>query len=128
MVILDTCTLLWVVSGHSQLSSKAKELIAHNAGALYVSSISALEVGIKHRRKKLRLPLPPEEWFDLALALHGIFEIPVSWRVAVRASTLPMHHNDPFDRLIIATAQLTEAILLTPDQIIPKYRGLRVIW
>lgn len=128
MVILDTCTLLWLASSEDKLSSIARETISKNAGSLFVSSISALEISIKHRRKKLKLPLPPVEWIQLVLELHGLLEIPVSSEIAAEAGTLPMVHNDPFDRIIIASALVTESLIVSPNRDIAKYELVRTIW
>ncbi len=59
---------------------------------------------------------------------HGINEIPVSWRIGYRATELPDIHNDPFDRLIIATAQNRGLRIVTKDEIFPQYPEASVVW
>jgi len=117
-----------MVSQQSSISAKALDLIVRNAGKLHLSSISAFEIGVKHRRKKLSLPLPPLDWVKLALQLHGVTDLPMSWEIAALATTLPPIHSDPFDRIIIATAMHNDLPILTPDRSIKRYRAVKVHW
>ena len=128
MFLLDTCTLLWLTSDQTQLSSPAKEAIAGGAGKLFVSAISAFEIGIKHNKGKLELPIPPTRWFNRAMRLHGLRRIAITPRIALRATTLPPLHNDPMDRFIIATAQIRKLVLITPDEHISQYPNLACLW
>ena len=127
MVLLDTCALLWLASDQSQLSIKARKTIQQNAGALFVSSISAFEIAIKCRSKKMVLPLPPEQWFAQAIDFHGIKEVAVTHNIAVHSVQLPLLHNDPCDRIIIATSQLHNMAILTCDKLIFQYK-VNVTW
>ena len=102
MVLLDTCTLLWLVSDQRKLSKKAKEAVKQHSDSLFVSSISAFEIAIRSRQRKLELPMSPLEWFVRSLEFHGIHEIPVSSEIAANSVSLPPLHNDPCDRIIIA--------------------------
>ena len=104
-MLLDTCVLLWLVAGSPRLSDTATALVRSHAGSLHVSSISALEIGLKVARGKLALPLAVDEWFPRALDVHGVHCVPVGWELAAASAALPPHHADPFDRLIVATAR-----------------------
>jgi len=128
MFLLDTCTLLWLASDQGQLSDPAREAIAAGAGRLFVSAISAFEIGVKHNKGKLTLPSPPDIWFPKALKLHGLRRIAVTPRIALRATSLPPLHNDPMDRLIIATAQIRRLVLITPDAHISQYPNVTCLW
>jgi len=128
MVILDTCTLLWLAADQSKLSGKARSVISANAGSLFVSSISAFEIAVKHKKKKLVLPEAPGKWFPAVLEHHGIAEIPVDSSIAIDASALPPFHNDPADRIIIATAITHGMIVLTPDHCIGQYGEVIAKW
>jgi len=128
MILLDTCTLLWLVMDHSHLSPIALKTMEKNAGRLSVSAITAFEIGLKAERGKLELPFPVQVWFKKAVQLHGILEFPVTSAIALTASALPPVHNDPFDRLIIATALEHGAALLTPDPMIKKYPEVKTLW
>ncbi len=128
MILLDTCVLLWLASDQKKISKGAVQSIKKNPGGLYVSSISALEIGIKNHKKKLILPKEPMDWYEDVLNFHGIGEIPVDYRVAIISSGLTGYHNDPADRMIIATAQIYNCPILTPDPLIKKYSQVTVIW
>jgi PIN domain nuclease of toxin-antitoxin system len=124
MVLLDTCALLWP----EQLSVRAKALISTHRASLSVSAISAFEIAVKSRKCKLDLKLPAEEWWNTALAHHGIASIPVSAEIALASVALPQLHNDPADRIIIATAALHRAPVLTSDGAFPAYTSIVVEW
>ena len=127
MVLLDTCALLWVASGRSKLSSNALEHIERAAGSRFVSAISAFEIGVKHAKGQLELSQAPSEWFALALEHYGIQPLPVKWQIAALSTSLPRHHNDPADRIIIATAMIHDLAVVSPDIMFREY-GVRVIW
>ena len=93
-----------------------RRAIADNAGHLFISAITAFEIGIKHRRGALDLPLPAADWIARALEHHQVQEIPVGWRIAERSTSLPPLHKDPADRIIIATSLITGVSILTPDR------------
>jgi PIN domain nuclease of toxin-antitoxin system len=128
MLLLDTCVLLWLASDTSKLSSIATREIAKNAQGLFVSAISALEIAIKSRNGKLALPLPPQIWFLEALAFHGIHELPVTSAIATASVHLPLLHNDPCDRIIIATSALSGMKIVTCDSLIANYEQADTIW
>ena len=93
-----------------------------------VSSISGLEIALAVKRGRLILPAPPETFIARALEQHAIQEIQVSSVIGCRSSTLPDHHNDPFDRIIIATALIHRAKILSKDEMIRLYRDIEVVW
>lgn len=128
MVLLDTCTLIWLVENDKQLPLKVRSILEKNHGAIYVSAISAFEVGIKHARKKLKLPLPPEQWFPEVLEFHGLTELALTSEILLASTNLPQIHSDPADRMIIATAAFHEIPILTPDQEIRKYKNVKTLW
>ncbi len=93
-----------------------------------MSAVTGLELGILVKRGRLWLPLPVDEFILRAMKQHRIQELPVTWRIAHRSSTLPEIHNDPFDRLLIATAQLESLILVSKDRLIARYPGVTTLW
>ena len=127
-MLLDTCTLFWLTSNQSELSARAISLIRESAGALFVSSISAYELSLKYRDRKLDLPQPPAIWFPKALTLHGVSELPVTSQIALVATSLSSPHRDPFDRLIAATALVYGMPLLTPDAHFASFANIIVDW
>lgn len=128
MILLDTCTLLWLVSGGDRLSASARERLRENAGQLFVSAISAFEVGVKHRKGKLTLPMDAERWFAAAVEFHGLSEVAIDSRIAVRSTQLPPLHADPCDRILVATAQVVGLTVLTPDPLIAAYSEAEAVW
>lgn len=128
MLLLDTCTLLWLVGDQQKLSSTAKKIISKKSGSLFVSAISAFEIGIKLQKKKLQLPLPLLTWFPESLNLHGLKELPVTAEIAAMSTILPAIHSDPSDRILIATAQVHRLTILTPDTHLQQYPTIKWIW
>ncbi len=128
MLLLDTCTLLWLVSDQLKLSSGARHALSDNAGKLYVSAVLGFEIAQKVAKGKLVLPLPTAEWMELALGLHGLMSLSLKMNSAVAAGASPALHSDPFDRLLIAVAQAHRLTLLTPDPSIRQYPALRTLW
>ena len=128
MILLDTCALIWLVSDQKKFSKKALNKIEDSAGVLFISAISAFEIGQKYRRGLLTLPFAPDEWFSKALAWHQIECIPINHTIALTACDLPPIHKDPADRIIIATAMLQGYKLITPDQHISSYPEAEVFW
>ena len=128
MLLLDTHVFVWLASDQRQLTPKVRELIRKHAGAVFLSSISALEIAILAKRNRLRLPLPPEAFVERALAQHDIGEIPVTRDIACRSALLPDIHNDPFDRIIIATAKVRNLLIVSKDSRLSSYPETRVAW
>lgn len=119
-MILDTCALLWLAQGSEKLSAFARERI-ETATSVFISAISAFEIGIKYRKGKLILPALPSEWLGVIIEHHGIEVIPLDARIALTATELPEIHNDPCDRIIIASARLLLLPVVTADSIYRQY-------
>ncbi len=128
MLLLDTCTLLWLTSDQTKLSPVARQALSANTGQLYVSAISGFEIAQKMAKGKLVLPRPPTQWMEMALRLHGLKSLALEMESAVAAGALPALHADPFDRLLIAVAQTHRLTLLTPDPLIRQYPALTTLW
>ena len=124
-VILDTCALLWLAGGDKKLSRAAlKEINA--APVVYVSAISGFEVDIKAAKGKLKLPHPPQEWFEKVVEHHGLTVLPLKVDVCIAAAGLPPIHDDPCDRFIIAAARLHDLPVVTADERFEQY-GVTVL-
>ncbi len=128
MLLLDTHALVWLASDQEQLTDRGRALIRESAGRLFMSAISSLEIAMLVKRSRLQLPLPPEQFVAESMQHHGINEIPVDSAIALAAAALPDIHNDPFDRILAATAIVQRLDLLSKDTVLPRYPGLRVIW
>ena len=123
--LLDTCALLSLSRG--DLPFEAYRLL-REAPEAWVSSVSAWEVALKAAQGKLDVPGTPGGWFDKMIKQHGLHEIPLAARVACAAAALPAIHKDPFDRVIVALGQARDLTILTSDENIRKYPGIRVCW
>ena len=127
-VLLDTHTFLWWNSSQgSRLSVRAREVLEDIATDGLVSVVSAYEIAIKAARGALELPAEPSRYVPERLARHGFEALSVELRHVLRAASLPMLHRDPFDRLLVAQAQLEGIPIITVDPAIAQYE-VEVIW
>lgn len=101
-----------------RFSTPARRLIEGLDHELILSAASAWEIATKHALGKLRLPVPPREYLASRLALTRVVPLAISHDHALRTGELPPHHRDPFDRLLIAQAQIERLAVLTSD---PKF-------
>ena len=127
-LLLDTCVLLWMAGEPSRLSLRVREHLANPDTERYVSAISAFEIAVKHRKKKLDLPLPPRQWFREVLATYQIQELPITSEIAGLSQEVAVSHSDPCDRLIIATAQIHGMAVVTSDGFIQGCEDIETIW
>lgn len=114
-MLLDTHVLLWAVLDDPRLS--AAQLDAIGTGELYLSAASVWEIGIKRALGKLDVP---EEIFSIAVDA-GCRPLPISWTHAETAASLPPHHADPFDRMLIAQARCEGLTLISSDARMTAY-------
>ena len=128
MLLLDTHAFVWLASDLRKLPKAARAALREHADALSLSGVSGLEIALAVKRRRLQLPVAPETFMLRALEQHGIEEIPVSAVIGCRAARLPDIHNDPFDRIIIATAQCHGAKILSKDGMIARYPDTDVVW
>jgi PIN domain nuclease of toxin-antitoxin system len=115
-LLLDTHVLIWWDEGR-RLAPDARRAI-EQADAVYVSAASAWEIAIKVGLGRLR----PTRTVEQAAAESGFLELPISFRHAQRVAALPVHHRDPFDRLLIAQADVEELTLVTRDPVFGRYQ------
>jgi|UniRef100_UPI003783FF31 PIN domain nuclease of toxin-antitoxin system len=127
-LLLDTCAILWLAREVSRLGQAVRGIIRERPDSLYVSAISAFEIGVKHRKGKLDLDMSPEEWWNLAVTHHGLQVLPITDTVVLASTALPGLHADPCDRIIIATAEGIHASIVTSDQLITQYPSATVVW
>ena len=120
LMLLDTCALLWLTQGGGQLSPEVLQRLAE-APFVYVSAISGFEIGIKYKKGKLELPVPPFDWFNVIVKHHDLQVLPLDLEICIRSTELPPVHQDPCDRMIIATAQIQQLIVVTADSIFKTY-------
>ena len=125
MILLDTCALLWLAEGNPRISDEVLRRIDAEP-IVSVSAISALEIGLKTRAGKLRLPMPAIEWWRAVCEHHSLNVVFVDPATYVRSTELPPVHKDPVDRIIVATAERADAVVVTADSHFSAY-GVEVI-
>jgi len=131
MIILDTHVWLWWLSNPENLSNKAMKSIdiAMKEKDIYISSISAWEIALLVARNRLTLTIDVSDWINKSESLPFINFIPVDNMIALRAVHLPgSFHNDPADRIIIATGLTMGAPIVTKDDRIMNYSHIETIW
>lgn len=124
-VLLDTCALLALAGG--DLPDGAARAL-RSAPEAYVSVVGPWEVAIKVAAGKIRLKEPPVRWFHGLVERYDLRELPLDASIACAAAALPFLHRDPFDRVIVALAQAQGFTVLTSDENIARYPGIRTLW
>ena len=122
-LLLDTHTLLWWLSDDPALKAEAREAIGQASTIIYVSAASAWEISIKKALGKLDSPRD----LHAALVANHFQPLPFTIVHAISAGQLPRHHDDPFDRMLIAQAQAEQLTLVTHDTMFRPY-GIPIIW
>ena len=120
-ILLDTHTFLWWITDDPLLSPQARELIGNGQNTLYWSAASSWEVAIKYAIGRLALPETPEVFLPVEIEKNRITPLPITDSHAFRAGQLPQHHRDPFDRMLVAQAQVEDLALLSNDQQLNVY-------
>lgn len=108
-------------------SEKARSVFADLGNDIFLSAASSLEIAIKSAAGKLQLPEPPGSYVPRRMADQGLRPLPVSHQHALAVFALPPHHRDPFDRLLIAQANLEDMILITADRMFQRY-PVQILW
>ena len=121
-LLLDTHVLLWCLKDDKTLSREERNIIRNRANEVWVSAASAWEISIKQRLGKLDIPFNLEE----GLILSGFQSLPITIPHALLAGELPLHHTDPFDRMLIAQAKIEGLTFVTHDSK-QKLYGIPVI-
>jgi PIN domain nuclease of toxin-antitoxin system len=120
-VLLDTHVWLWMWGEPERLRNEARTVVENPATELNVSAVSAWEIATKHAAGRLRLPASAEEWLMDPRHRRDVTELPITFAHAVRAGALPPHHRDPFDRMLVAQAQVEGLVLLSADAKLAAY-------
>jgi PIN domain nuclease of toxin-antitoxin system len=131
LIVLDTHVWVWWVANPDQVSGRAREEIdlAMEREEIYISSISCWEVALLVRKGRLELTMPVEDWIARSEALPFVRFIALDNRIALRSNRLPGEiHEDPADRIIIATALTLGAPLVSKDAKIRDYPHVNTIW
>lgn len=126
-LLLDTHAFLWFVGGDKSLSRSAREAIEDPGNSCFLSMASAWELSVKSSLGKITFSEPFESFLPEQLKLNGFDLFNIGWRHIAQVHSLPYHHRDPFDRLIISQA-LVEAIpIVGRDPEFDAY-GVSMVW
>ena len=120
-ILLDTRVWLWMAGSPERLGNRARELVEDPERELLLSAASSWEIAIKHAIGKLDLPGDPEELVPDWIVRSAVTPLPIHHTHALRVAALPLHHSDPFDRLLVAQALLEEVPVLTADPAFGDY-------
>ena len=126
IALLDTHALRWWLDGSTRLSRAARDAILSTANSKVISSAVPWELAIKANLGKFDSQVLLSRW-DEILEAQGFSELPIESSHAIRAGLLPLHHRDPFDRMLAAQAQATGWPIVSADPVFERY-GVRRIW
>lgn len=116
-LLLDTHVLLWWCDDPNLISAPARNRISDPENIVFISAVSCWEIAIKRGLGKLQAPAD----LETVIAQCGFVELKISMSHALRTETLPQHHRDPFDRMLIAQADCESATLVSHDRIFEQY-------
>jgi PIN domain nuclease of toxin-antitoxin system len=125
--LLDTQAILHWLSGNKKLGRSARKIMEDPRSELLVSVVSSWEIGIKYALGKVTLPDPPERYLPRRFQEHAFTLITLEHMEALAAAALPLHHDDPFDRALIAQANARNAVLISGDAAFEDY-AVRTVW
>jgi PIN domain nuclease of toxin-antitoxin system len=125
-VLLDTHALIWWFEGSPALSKRASSIVASPDNVILISVVVGWELAIKVNTGKFHTPSLVQD-LEGIVRREGFAALPINLEHAVRAGLLPLHHNDPFDRLRVAQAHALNAPILSADVALDQY-GVQRLW
>lgn len=126
-LLLDTCSALFLWEGNERLSATAAAALRDPQNEVFLHQVSYLEITLKHALRKLHLTEPPSQLIPKALKAYDIRFVRLSNADILGLESLPFHHRDPFDRLLISHAMGNGLVLVTPDAHAAHY-GVPLLW
>ena len=126
-VLLDTCTFLWLVTDDRELSDLARDVFESPENEVFLSTVSAWEIAVKHGLGRLPLPEAPATYVPRLRRQHGVEPLALDENAAFHLIRLPPLHRDPFDRMLVCQAIVEGMVVLTPDAAVNQY-PVRTMW
>jgi len=126
-VLLDTHAFLWWIADDERLTAQARAAIASGENEVFVSAASAWEIITKSRLGRLPIPEPWDEFISTHLQRNGFQSLSITMRHTFGLGSLPDHHHDPFDRILVSQALAEDMPLVTGDRAIGAYE-VPTIW
>lgn len=126
--LLDTHAFLWWISDHPSLSEPARKVISDTENDIYLSAVSIWEISIKARAGRLNIFSGDlDQFVEEQAGKNSLMPLPVTLAHTARIYTLPNHHRDPFDQMLVAQSQVEEIPLVSADRMIRSY-DIDVVW
>jgi PIN domain nuclease of toxin-antitoxin system len=125
-VLLDTHVLVWWLEDAERLSKQAAKIIGNPENHILISAVVGWELAIKVSTGKIK-PRSILDRLDRVLEQESFSELPIALDTAVRAGLLPLHHRDPFDRVLVAQAQSLDMPIVSADAVLDLY-NVRRLW
>jgi PIN domain nuclease of toxin-antitoxin system len=110
-----------MISAPDRLGERSRRRLVERRNDLFLSAATSWEIAIKHGLGRLHLPEPAEVFVPSRMAVTGVIGLPIHHSHALRVSILPGHHTDPFDRMLVAQAQLESLTIMTADRVFDAY-------
>jgi PIN domain nuclease of toxin-antitoxin system len=126
-LLLDTHILIWLINGNKNLSQIARQAIEDESNSLHLSIASLWEITIKTSLGKLELGIPLEQITTNFILPSGMEILPIHLPHLLVLQTLPFHHRDPFDRLLISQAKSESLTLVSEDSMFKQYE-VEMLW
>lgn len=126
-VLLDTNTWLWMLASPERLPDRARSTVADPQTETLLSAASSWEIAIKYQIGRLVLPEGPTTFVPSRMAASGCTGLAIDHAHVLRAGLLPPHHRDPFDRVLVAQAQMLGAPLVSGDRAFDAY-DVAILW
>jgi PIN domain nuclease of toxin-antitoxin system len=128
-ILLDTCAIIWTVSYPEHLTETARYAISSKTAEIFVSAISCAEIACLSERKRIEIDRHWKIWFNHFVELNGWTVVPIDLNIIQEAYSLPGNfHDDPADRIIVATARSGEFHIVTSDRKILDYPYVKTLW
>jgi len=126
-LLLDTCCFIWISGSPDHLSARVVDAFRQPENEIYFSASSAWEMAIKYKAGRLDLPESPETYIPKRLVSYRVPILDIGLKHVLAAGALPLHHYDPFDRLLIAQAKTEGLTIATPDKAFRAY-DVSLLW
>jgi PIN domain nuclease of toxin-antitoxin system len=121
-LLLDTHVLIWWMEKNRQLGERTTKMLLSDNARPVVSSASIWEMAIKMAIGRLEMAQPIEVWAPWLQSQWGVRALPITFQHAAAVRNLPLHHNDPFDRMLVAQARCDDLTLVTADSAVAVYQ------
>ena len=126
-VLLDTQVWLWMRNAPTRLSAKTRRILTNERNELVLSAVTPWEIAIKVSLGKLKVPCSVEEFVSTRAAATRVTPLPITQVHAIASTELPLHHRDPFDRVLVAQSRLEGIPLVSNDEVFERY-DVEVLW